>query len=221
MDKRTALIYSKLNSYKALVNKTSGFIRWALNRVHTPYVACSFGKDSAVLLHLVLKFYSDIPVRFIRWSGETEFIDNYDDVISQWGNINLTQVEFSRDSLNDKRPDRYSTSGFDSYFVGLRSKESVPRRITLKKHGMFYKSKNGIIRISPLSDWSEDDIAAYVYSNDLPTLKTYHDCGISSRSSSRIPRDDYGIRNSFLMSLKLRDITSYQKLIKKFPEISI
>ncbi len=51
MDKKTALLYAKMPEYKYLVNKTSGFIKWALKQVKNPYVACSFGKDSAVMLH--------------------------------------------------------------------------------------------------------------------------------------------------------------------------
>ena len=130
MDKKTALLYAQLKPYKALVNKTSGFIRWALERVKNPYVACSFGKDSAVMLHLILQQAPDVSVRFIRWRFETEFIDNYDEVIKDWGYLNLEQVELSRESLSDKRKDRYDTVGYDGYFIGLRKNESVSRRIT-------------------------------------------------------------------------------------------
>ena len=221
MDKKTALLYARLNPYKALVNKTSGFIRWALERVENPYVACSFGKDSAVMLHLCLKHRPDIQVRFTRWKGETEYIDNYDEVIKAWGNINLTQIELCRESLSDKRKDRYETSGYDSYFIGLRQEESVSRRITLKTHGMFYKNKAEMIRISPLSDWLEKDIAAYMYSSELPILNTYLKQGSQSRTASRIPREDFGIRESFLNDLKHRDFESYQNLVNNFPEITL
>jgi 3'-phosphoadenosine 5'-phosphosulfate sulfotransferase (PAPS reductase)/FAD synthetase len=219
MDQRSALLYARLNSFKALVNKTSGFIRWALEKVEHPYVACSFGKDSAVMLHLVLQHRPDIPVRFIRWKNETEHIDNYDEIIAAWGDINLTQVEFSRETLSDKRADRYDTTGYDSYFIGLRMQESTPRRLTLKSHGMFYSNKSGLVRISPLSDWCEMDIAAYMFHYQLPVLNTYLKDGASARTASRIPRTDRGIRESFLSSLKHRDFQAYQKLLIKFPEI--
>lgn len=219
MDQRTALLYAQLKSYKALVRKTSGFIRWALERVETPYLACSFGKDSAVMLHLVLQQKPDIDVRFIRWKQETEFIDNYDEVISKWSGLKLTQVELSREFLSEKRTDRYDTVGYDSYFIGLRSQESTARRITLKTHGTFYRNISGMVRISPLADWTEKEITAYVVSNDLPTLNTYKSDGFHSRTASRIPRADHGIRESFLADLKHRDFESYQKLLLKFPEI--
>lgn len=219
IDQRTALLYAQLKPFKNLVRKTSGFINWALNRVHSPYVACSFGKDSAVMLHLVLQFLPDIPVRFVRWKLETEYIDNYDDIIKQWGNINLHQIIFSRQTLSDSRTDRYSVTGYDSYFIGLRMQESTARRITLKSNGLFYKNSDGLIRISPLADWSDMDVAAYMFSNNLPVLNSYLFNGISSRTASRIPRSDYGIRTSFLTDLKNRDMDAYQKLVINFPEI--
>lgn len=219
MDKRTALLYAKTHQFKRIVKMTSGFIRWSLERVQSPYVACSFGKDSAVMLHLVLQQKPDIPVRFIRWKNETSYIDNYDETIEKWGKLNLTQIELSRLNLSDKRKDRYDTSGHDSYLIGLRKSESTVRRITLLKDGMFYKNKAEMIRVSPLADWTDKDIAAYVFSNDLPTLNTYLKDGITSRTASRIPRADYGIRESFIAKLKHRDFNAYQNLVIQFPEI--
>lgn len=220
MDERTALLFAKTNQFNRLVKMTSGFIKWALQRVEKPYLACSFGKDSAVMLHLVLQQRPDIDVRFIRWQNETDLIDNYDEVIQQWNLTNLNQIELVRSSLSDKRKERYQTSSYDSYFIGLRQSESTARRITLKKDGMFYKSKAGIIRISPLSDWQDHDIAAYVFSKKLPTLKSYLIDGIKTRTASRIPRSDHGIRESFVAKLKHRDFAAYQKLIINFPELN-
>lgn len=205
--------------YKFLVRKTSSFISWALKQVQNPYVACSFGKDSAVMLHLIRQINPDIQVRFIRWKNETEHIDNYDEVISKWGKLNLEQIELSRETLSDKRAERYQTSGYDSYFIGLRQQESTGRRITLKKDGKFYKTMAGIIRIAPLSIWKDEDIAAYVFSHDLPILNSYLSDGITTRTASRIPRSDYGIRESFVVKLKHRDLQAYQKLVMLFPEL--
>lgn len=221
MDSKTAMLYAQLKPYKALVEKTKGFIRWALDKVDKPYVACSFGKDSAVMLHLVREIRPNIKVRFIRWEGETEHIDNYDEVISQWGDINLEQIEMCRISLSDKRKDRYDVGKeYDAFFVGLRMQESTARRITLKTHGLFYKNKAGLVRISPLAEWTDKDVATYVFANSLPMLNSYKINGMKSRTASRIPREDFGIREQFLSDLKARDFTAYQKLLLKFPEIS-
>lgn len=220
MEKKTALLYAQLKPYKALVNKTKGFIKWALARVEKPYIACSFGKDSSVMLHLIHSIDPSITVRFIRWEGETENIDNYNEVIHLWNLENLQQIEFNRNTLLDKGKDRYDAIGFDSFFVGLRMEESTVRRITIKKLGLFYKNTSNVVRICPIAEWLEKDISTYVLANELPILNSYKVHGLGSRTASRIPRSDFGIREQFLSDLKQRDFQSYQNLLMKFPEIS-
>ncbi len=218
ISEKEALLYAKMPEHKALVSKTKGFIRWALERVENPYVACSFGKDSAVMLHLVLEQKTDVKIRFIRWKNETELLGNYDEVIAAWGLENLEQIELQRQSIDDKAKERYATNEFDSYFIGFRQEESTARRITLKTHGMFHKMKAGKIRVSPLSDWKLKDIAAYIVSNNLPTLDTYEQFGFQERTTSRVPRADYGIRGHSLRLLKEKDISKFNELINQFPD---
>jgi len=218
MDERSALLYAQLKQFKALVNKTSGFIRWALERVENPYVACSFGKDSAVMLHLILKQRPDIPVIFVR-RIETDLIDNYEEVISKWGILNLQQITvlgWIETGLKNRTVSTATSKlDYDSYFVGLRMDESVARRISIKKLGMFYKNSSEKYRICPMADWKTNDIAAYCLSNNLPILNKYLIEGFSSRTTSGIPRK---FANESLQSLKMRDIESYNKLLKLLPD---
>lgn len=218
MDNKTALLYTQLKSYKALVNKTSGFIRWALERVKNPYVACSFGKDSAVMLHLVLMQRPEIPVIFVR-RIETDLIDNYQEIISKWGGINLRQLTVKGwlETGSNKRTVSTATANLenDSYFVGLRMDESAARRISIKTSGMFYKNSSGKFRICPMADWTTKDIAAYCIHNDLPILSKYLDEGFNSRTTSGIPRR---FASESLQSLKHRDIESFNKLLKLLPD---
>jgi phosphoadenosine phosphosulfate reductase len=220
MDERSALLYAKLHSYTRLVNRTHGFIRWALARVKTPYVACSFGKDSAVMLHMVLEQAPDIPVVFVR-RVETDLIDNYQDVIQQWGTINLQTISYTG-WLEDQDAARgignavKSLQNFDSFFVGLRSDESVGRRLTLKNHGMFYQNTSGKTRICPLKDWNTKDITAYTYQNRLPILSKYLIEGFDARTTAAIPSK---FPHETIQSLKTRDIESYNKLLTLLPDV--
>jgi phosphoadenosine phosphosulfate reductase len=218
MDFKTALLYSRLNTYKALVNKTSGFIRWALDRVENPYVACSFGKDSAVMLHLCLKHRPDIPVIFVR-RVETDLIDNYNETIKKWGKLNLSIISYKGWlEQGEGKGISFATrnlDNYDSYFVGLRKDESVGRRISLKTSGMFYKNKSEKIRVCPMADWTTNDIAAYCLSNDLPILNKYLIEGFDSRTTAAIPSK---FPNESLQSLKNRDIESFNKLLKLLPD---
>lgn len=220
MTEKEALLYAQMYEHKNLVRKTQGFIRWALEKVSNPYVACSFGKDSSVMLHLILEQRPDIPIRFVRWKNETEYLANFDEVISAWGDINLTQVELLRESVDDKVKDRFSTAEYDSFFIGFRIDESKERRITLKHHGLFFKMKDGKTRISPMADWTTKHIAAYNCEHNLPTLDTYTEFGFDERTSSRVPRSDRGIRSHSMRTLKEKDVTKFNQLLKLHPEIS-
>lgn len=219
MEKQKGLLYAQMPEHKYLVSKTKGFIKWALEQVENPYVACSFGKDSAVMLHLVLAFNENIPVRFIRWKNETEHLSNYDEVIRAWNLKNLTQIELQRFSLDEKHKERYSTSDYDSYFIGFRKDEAKGRRITLRKDGKFFKMTDGKYRVSPLANWKIENILAYTVENNLPILDTYKKYGFNQRTTSRVPREDFGIRMQSLKLLKHKNNSAFIELSKHFPEI--
>jgi len=222
MDKRTALLYSQLKPYKALVNKTSGFIRWSLERVKNPYVACSFGKDSAVMLDLILKHNQNIPVRFAS-HPETRLLDNYDEVIKKWIEKGINYIEIFCDGnlVKIKHAQRDAldavNENWDSFFVGIRKEESFGRRVSLKKLGMFHKLANGRIKISPMADWTEKEISVYTLANDLPVLNKYNIEGFSARTTSGIPRTNI---NECLQSLKSRDIMAFNKLCLLFNDVN-
>lgn len=219
MTPEEAKLWTTFRSYKRLVRQTEDFISESLAKVSNPYVACSFGKDSSVMLDLVLKQNPGVKVRFLRWRNETEMLSNYDEVIAEWGVLNLDQITLERDSLSDTRKERYDTGDeYDSYFIGFRRDESNGRRITLAAHGMFYRKKDAKVRISPVANWTTKDIAAYIIKNNIPTLDTYKAFGFDKRTTSRIPREDYGIREGALKMLKAKDITRFNQLIKNFPD---
>jgi len=193
-----------------------------LDRVQNPYVACSFGKDSAVMLHLILQIRPGIPVRFAS-HPETRLLDNYDKVINDWKSIGINLHEIFCDGglVKVKHAQRDAldamNESWDSFFVGIRMQESVGRRISLKKFGMFHKLSNGRIKICPMSDWLENDISAYVLSNNLPTLTKYKIEGFSARTTSGIPRTNI---SECIQSLKSRDIYSFNKLCQLFPDVN-
>lgn len=218
MDEKTALLYSQLKQYKILVNKTSGFIKWALSQVKNPYVACSFGKDSSVMLHLVLQHRPDIAVVFVR-RIETDLIDNYDEIIKKWGDINLTTISYKGWlEGGEGRGIAFATKDlykFDAYFVGLRKYENKGRENSLKIHGMFFKNKENKIRICPIADWGTSDIATYCIINKLPILNTYLIEGFDARTTAAIPSK---APIKALQSLKNRDIAAYNKLLKLLPD---
>lgn len=220
MDKKTALLHAQTHSYKALVAKTRAFIADSLSKVEKPYLACSFGKDSAVMLHLVLQEKPGIDVIFVS-RLETNLVDNYEDMITAWDLKNLRIVDFEGNTF-DFISKSVIKSGmakieqeYDAFFVGLRAQESVGRRITLKKDGMFYLNKSGLVRICPVAFWTEREIATYCLANDLPTLSTYQVEGFSARTTAGISSKTPEVS---LSSLKNRDIVAFNRLLELMPE---
>lgn len=219
-------LYAKLHIYKKRVEQAREIIARGLEQLKNPYMACSFGKDSSVLLHLLIQVMPEIEVRFIRWD-ESNLIDTYAETIAKWEktyHINLKILDLHRQSLDEPVPDRWkkltNLSECDGYFIGLRADESRGRKMTLKIHGTIHRMKNGLVRISPLAWWKTDDVAAYIYQFALPTLQTYQYDGFEARTTSRIPRADYGIRESMLSGLRRRDPSRFNALCNLMPEVS-
>jgi len=214
------LLYAKLNPFNCLLYRTRRFIKWALTQVNNPYVACSFGKDSSVMLHLVLEQYPNVQIKMLG-KTETSLIDDYDSIINWWEENYKCKVEriiykgWLEGGTKKGIAKNMQADENDSYFVGIRQEESVARRITLLKNGKFYKMKDGKIRIAPLSIWTTDDIAAYIVSKKLPLLKAYQREGFEARTTTNIPSK---YPHEAIARLKDADIDAYNKLVTMFPD---
>ena len=64
--------------------------------------------------------------------------------------------------------------GIDMQFIGMRKKESRKREIMLKKNGYIYAAKGrSALTCCPLANFNNEDIWAYIFSNDLEYLSIY------------------------------------------------
>lgn len=227
VEKKTALLHSKQRRFKKLCETTHNFIQQCILSIPAEkiYCACSFGKDSSVMLHLLQQHCKDIKTVFVCYP-ETNMLDNYDEVISKW-DCNLLKLFLDVDvesTVNEKNiiPKWAIENGYVLGFVGIRAEESKPRRITLMKHGMYYRYENSIMyRAAPLAWWSTEDIAAYTYLHQLPTLNTYKHSGMMSRTTSGLADDNFGFRSAQLLRLKQTDIFRYNKLIAQYPQLAV
>lgn len=210
-------------AYLRKVEQARHIINDGLAACSLPYVAMSFGKDSAAMLHLVQQVRPDVEARFIRWT-ESQYLDDFERVIAEWQNhgINLSILDMHRGSINENGGDRWEAlqqlSPADGFFVGLRAQENKNSRgMTLKVHGTVYRLANGLWRICPLAWWSTDDVAAYTIQHDLPMLDAYRADGFDKRTSARVPRAT--VRSEALHGLKVRDPSRFEKLCQAYPEV--
>jgi len=163
------LLYAKLPIFRKRIEKANEIIDRALEMIKNPYLACSFGKDSSVMLHLVLQKKGDIPIVFINQGECAEWPDTYklrDKLIKEW---NLNYIELhppSLFSLYEKYGISWIDGGqeienkicedliykparelikkwnFDGVFMGLRKEESRSRFMSGATRGPIYKVRN-------------------------------------------------------------------------------
>lgn len=238
-DAKCARLHANLPIFRRHVSAAKSIIEEGLRNCERPFVAFSCGKDSAVMAHLIESISPGLPMRFVS-SGETRLVHNVDDVLS-WFRNRGAQIEeicfdrvFSEDwkdaTWNEQRKagnkdlQNINRGEFGAVFIGLRAKEGPNRARTLAMHrtpGLsrgLYRAKSGVLRICPLADFSEMDVAAYTAIHGIPMLDEYTEQGVSSRTTARLTGD--AVRQGVVTRLRRKHPQKYSLLIRRFPELS-
>lgn len=183
MDDAERLIFqawSKRPQFRAKVDQALSVIEQAL-AIAPAYVACSWGKDSLVVAHLV-------------WSASPAVLLFHDGSEDEDEQDNYTEV---RESFLSQFPMPYKgiVRGYNAgdggglyeqlptepmVFLGLRAEENSRRRMALSRHGLIHQYKSdspvrprGHWRCCPIAWWSWRDVWAYIMAHDLPYLNAY------------------------------------------------
>jgi len=179
------LLHSETDEYKYAIDGSVDIVRNVLQKYNNPIISASGGKDSLVMMHMVISQANDIPV--FHWDYGRYYVP-------QWiESETILQIESVTKNIIVKTSQRYNVykriranifykdffgntikmlleSGYDLQFVGLRKEESLKRK--RKINGCFIK--NGKIdECYPLLNLTWKDIWAYIVSNDLPYLTIY------------------------------------------------
>ena len=163
---------------------------------HSASLACSFQKEESVLLHMVAS--TGVPVRvFALDTGllfeETYatwrlFEDRFGIEIEAKRGISLeAQASAHGDQLWSRDPNaccgirkvaplKAALGELEAWITGVRRDQS-PTRANAPKFG--WDGANGLWKASPLADWSDKQVWAYIHEHDLP-YNPLHDSGYSS-----------------------------------------
>lgn len=171
------LIFKKKNSFEV--------VQVAMNEIFknkSAYV-CSFGTESSVLLHMISTINNNFPIIFINTSKLFKETLIYKDKLKKEFNLkNLIEVfpsdlviqKYDKDSeLWKKNPDlccnirkvlplKDALKNFDAWFSGRKSFHSQTR----KKKNIVELENNKYV-ISPLLNWSQNEINGYFIKNNL------------------------------------------------------
>ncbi|MEE9513085.1 MAG: phosphoadenylyl-sulfate reductase [Anaerolineales bacterium] len=163
---------------------------WACSSYEKICVAASFGKDSVVLLHMLLGIKPDIDVIFLSTGFDFDETLRYRDELQERWDLNiidfepLISVEEQAKNHGDElyktdpvtccgirkvEPMARALKGYDAWIAGLRRDESEYR----KDIGVI---ENGsLVKINPLANWTEDQIWSYIREFDVPYHPLYDD----------------------------------------------
>jgi len=182
-------------------------IKTTLQKHQRPVVACSFGKDSMVVLHLVRQFRVAVPVLWNNTSVEYPETYKFKAQVEREWNLTLIEAKPAKDfwwvvqhygfPLFSRKGDRDASKSccqylkeypvqkilrqykFDLYFTGLRSDESTRRFFSARKYGpYFYSRRYNYWKCHPLQAWTEDDVWQYHEMHELPVNPLYHRNGV-------------------------------------------
>ena len=158
-------------------------VRFALTNSCTPVLTTKFNEDSAVLLHLVSQIDAGVPVIWMDTGyNSTETIAFVSDIsIRLKINLHIYQpenhtirmppslddpehIEFVQQVKLEPFQRAFSTLQADVWLSSIRRYQSDYRG-TLP---VFDSLADGMLKVSPLLDWSTKSIARYRVENDLP-----------------------------------------------------
>jgi len=187
---------------KLKIEAAKELIEDVIQRSKKPVIACSFGKNSMVVLDMVRQYVPNVHVLFNNTL--VEYPETYEfkkEICKKW-KINLIETKplktfweivdeygfplFSRKGHNDatKNCCRYLKEypvdrilrryKFDLYFTGLSRHESRLREFSAKKYGIyFYSERAKHWKCHPIQDWTKEDVWEYHKIYQIPHSKFY------------------------------------------------
>jgi phosphoadenosine phosphosulfate reductase len=172
---------------------------------------CSFQAGGVALLHLLRKRLPDIPVLFVDTGYHfPETYEFRDQLTRDWG-LNLVNV-MPRQTVQEQEsglgilyredptkccqlrkvePLMRALESFDIWFTGLRRDQSITRR-NLKKVDLHrLPSGTTLTKVSPLADWSWEQVWEYTAAHDLKYLPQYDEgyLSIGCQPCTAVPDD--------------------------------
>jgi len=182
------LMRSETDEFRKRLAETQDIIKQAFNEFKKPYVAYSGGKDSLVLLHLVLQYGPYITV--FHWDYGPYYIPRKIEarIIQIAREIGAKNIVVKTSRLYEKYKrnaqnvlgrvllgiivPQMAKEGYDACFLGLRAEESIKRKLRTRK---FFERGTYMTHVFPLKNWTWLDVWAYIISKNLPYLKEHYD----------------------------------------------
>jgi phosphoadenosine phosphosulfate reductase len=171
-------------------------VAWAIERAENPLITTNFRPYEAVILHMAAQVKPDIKVLWVDSGYNTSATYRFAEKVIQGLNLNVEvyipretaarrnvlmkgipdvddplHEEFTRQVKLEPFQRALSELKPDLWLNAIR-KDQTEFRQSLD---IVSSSKDGIIKVAPLFDWSEADLEAYLKEFDLPNEHDYFD----------------------------------------------
>lgn len=163
-------------TYLQKIEEAKKLVAQALVQYPKIIVGCSFGKDSMVTLHLVRSVNKDIPVFSVL--ADTEFPETYDfknGTVKDW-NLDYREHIFENDldgvekccGAQKVAKTKEALMNYDAWISGVRKTEGIARA-----NFRPVEIQNGLAKINPILEFTEQDIWRYLATNNVPVNPMY------------------------------------------------
>ena len=163
-------------------------VRYMLERFHPRLaLACSFQKEEAVLLDMVLRarpdarvFTIDTGVLFAETRAARREVEaRYGITVEVFDATRPGGLPWTAEHCCGERKVaalERALAGLDGWLTGVRREQATTRGGTPK---LAWDARREVWKASPLADWSDDDIWTYIAGHDL-SYNALHDAGYAS-----------------------------------------
>jgi 3'-phosphoadenosine 5'-phosphosulfate sulfotransferase (PAPS reductase)/FAD synthetase len=173
---------SLCEDYKLLDSKTywsvpkkersMNIIKYWCKLYDDPVLMTSWGKDSVVLMHLLVESGLNIPVVYFKNEHANPDCDLVKEEFLRQFDINYNEVFITYEELSNHKKEWHWQFISDKYgshrITGIRNDESNTRKMIYRIYG--HNSKNSC---RPLSLWKLPEIFGYIEQNNLPLCPVY------------------------------------------------
>lgn len=232
-----AEIYSRSTRFKKKLDDTLYLCKEVLKAHDRPYIACSGGKDSAVMARVLQETGFKMPlwahVSDASFPGTKEYLQDLS-ILTKFP-LELSECPFSALETAATSPERqkFGKSGVfysevrkyaqdkDLAFVGVRGYESKRRMKAAKIHGSVFHSKSmGNVDVCyPMLWWKLEDVLAAAFKFSLPLHPIYSKVAIDLGKNAN---GEYKfIRLGYITSKDLLDKGTALFLKLNYPDIFV
>jgi len=155
-------------------------VRTFLQLASVPVLATSFGAQSAAAIHLVTRVRPDMPVVFVRQPNIDLGTELYMLRLTELFNLQLHTIHVRE---GDNKLDAFNrvlkVMGSTGWISGIRQTQNWTRA-----SANVIEKQDGRLKLHPIFDWTNEQVAEYYAKFDLPVHPTFKD----NYSGNGIPR---------------------------------